>query len=140
MTVALIGLPGGLEPRHEQLKELVKTGTIDFYEVIGREVVCYLREMGPAQTVSFKIDVEAKIPGIYAGPASRIYLYYTDESKFWTDPLKISILPADGSGLTASSGSESGTASSSSSLADEIAGLAGSGGLVGSLLGFKGTT
>ena len=78
MVLAIIGLPGGLEPRHEQLQELVKGGVIDFYEVIGREVAVYLREMGPGQTVSFKIDVVAKIPGKYTGQASRIYLYYTN--------------------------------------------------------------
>jgi len=33
MTVAIVGLPGGLEPRHDQLKELVKAGRIAAYEV-----------------------------------------------------------------------------------------------------------
>jgi len=94
MTLAIVGLPGGLEPRHEQLRELVSSGTIDFYEVLGREVAIYLREMGPGQEVNFKIDVLARIPGSYTGPASRIYLYYTNESKFWNDPLSVNIKPA----------------------------------------------
>lgn len=33
MTVAILGLPGGLEPRADQLRELVKRGAVDFYEV-----------------------------------------------------------------------------------------------------------
>src|SRR5262249_41243909 len=39
--VAIVGIPGGLEIRHDQLKELVKSGKIDAYEVNGREVVLY---------------------------------------------------------------------------------------------------
>ena len=53
-------------------------GVIDFYEVLGREVVIYLREMGPGQELKFRIDVVAKIPGKFRGQASRIYLYYTN--------------------------------------------------------------
>jgi hypothetical protein len=41
--VAIVGIPGGLEVRHEQLKELIKSGKIDAYEVTGREVVLYWR-------------------------------------------------------------------------------------------------
>lgn len=90
-----MGLPGGLEPRHEQLRELVSSGTVDFYEVLGRDVAIYLREMGPGMEVNFKIDVMAKIPGSYKGAASRIYLYYTNESKFWTDSMTVQIKPAN---------------------------------------------
>ena len=42
--VAIVGIPGGLEVRHDQLKELVKSGRIDAYEVIGREVVLQVGE------------------------------------------------------------------------------------------------
>jgi len=93
MVTAIIGLPGGLEPRHTQLNELVQSETIDYFEIKGREVVIYFREMGPKQEIKFKIDVEAKIPGFYIGPASRIYLYYTPEDKKWNDQLRINILP-----------------------------------------------
>jgi hypothetical protein len=44
-----VGLPGGLEPRHEQLRELVKAGTIASYEVKGRELCFYLYSMAPGQ-------------------------------------------------------------------------------------------
>ena len=91
--VAIIGLPGGLEVRHDQLKELVKSGRIAAYEVIGREVVLYWRAMSPKQTVELPISLTAAIPGTYTGPASRAYLYYTDEHKHWTDPLKVAIRP-----------------------------------------------
>jgi len=93
MTVALVGLPGGLEPRHKQLGELVSAGKIDYYEVKDRNVVLYLREMGPGQRVEFKVDVIGTIPGIFQGDASSIYLYYTDREKYWVEPLGIKINP-----------------------------------------------
>jgi hypothetical protein len=91
--VAIIGLPGGLEPRHDQLKELVREGRIDAYEVIGREVVVYWRALRPKQSVEFPISVIAAIPGEYTGPASRAYEYYGDEFKNWVAGMKVTIEP-----------------------------------------------
>ncbi|GMU22953.1 MAG: hypothetical protein AMXMBFR13_30370 [Phycisphaerae bacterium] len=93
MVVAIVGLPGGLEPRHDQLKELVKAGTVAAYEVIGREVVLYWRELKPAQEVRFPISLIAAVPGSYTAPASRAYLYYTDEHKTWAPGPRVQIRP-----------------------------------------------
>ncbi len=89
--VAIIGLPGGLEPRHDQLKELVKKGTIDAYEVLGREVVLYWRTLPGNAKVQVPLSLIAAVPGTYTGPASRAYLYYTDEQKQWVDGLHVDI-------------------------------------------------
>jgi hypothetical protein len=91
--VAVIGLPGGLEPRHDQLKELVKKGTIDAYEVRGREVVLYWRTLAADAKVEIPLSLIAAIPGSYTGPASRAYLYYTDEQKKWVDGMHVDITP-----------------------------------------------
>ena len=91
MTVATIGLPGGVEPRVEQLDELRDSGVFDFYEIRPREVICYWRTISPEEKKIIEFDVSAEIPGSYTGPASRAYLYYTAEQKFWTDPLKVEI-------------------------------------------------
>jgi uncharacterized protein YfaS (alpha-2-macroglobulin family) len=90
--VAIIGIPGGLEVRHDQLKELVKAGTIATYEVLGREVVLYWRALKAKQTVSLPISVVAAIPGSFAAPASRAYEYYTDENKRWVDGTRVEIV------------------------------------------------
>ncbi len=89
--VAIVGIPGGLEPRHNQLKELVKKGTIDSYEVIGRDVVLYWRSMPANGKVQIPLSLVAAVPGTYTGPASRAYLYYTDEHKKWVDGVKVEI-------------------------------------------------
>src|SRR5213594_4394452 len=89
--VAIVGIPGGLEVRHEQLKELVKSGKIDAYEVIGREVVLYWRYLKAKDKLDLSLSLIAAVPGSYTGPASRAYLYYTDEYKNWAPGLKVSI-------------------------------------------------
>jgi len=95
MVLGIIGLPGGLEPRHDQLKELIKLEKIDSYEINGREIVCYLRGMTENEERKFKIDFIARIPGTFTGPASRAYLYYTNEFKKWLPGLKCSISPKE---------------------------------------------
>ncbi len=89
--IAIIGIPGGLEVRHDQLKELVKAGRIAAYEVLGREVVLYWRELKAEETVEIPISLVAAIPGTYTAPASRAYLYYTDEYKTWVPPVAVTV-------------------------------------------------
>ncbi|MFT5301201.1 MAG: hypothetical protein ACI814_001986, partial [Mariniblastus sp.] len=91
MTVATIGLPGGVEPRVEQLDELRDAGKFDFYEIRPRQIICYWRTIAPNESKSIEFDVSAEIPGRYSGPASSAYLYYTAEQKVWSDPLKVEI-------------------------------------------------
>ncbi len=91
--VAIIGIPGGLEVRHDQLKELKKAKRIAAYEVRGRDVVLYWRELAPRQTVKLPLSVVAAVPGTYTGAASRAYEYYADEYKQWTAGMKVEIAP-----------------------------------------------
>eukprot|EP01117_Protostelium_nocturnum_P005593 TRINITY_DN2019_c3_g3_i1.p1 TRINITY_DN2019_c3_g3~~TRINITY_DN2019_c3_g3_i1.p1 ORF type:complete len:1433 (-),score=577.93 TRINITY_DN2019_c3_g3_i1:70-4368(-) len=92
MTIAIIGIPGGLEPRIDKLKEMVKEGVIDFYEILGRRVALYWRFIPPKEKKELLIDVVAAVPGTYTGPASSSYLYYTDELVCWTPGLKVEIV------------------------------------------------
>jgi len=81
--VAIIGIPGGLQVRHDQLKELVGANRINAYEVIGSELVLYWRALKAGEKRVIPLAFNAAIPGTYTGPASRAYLYYTDENKVW---------------------------------------------------------
>jgi hypothetical protein len=89
--IAIVGIPGGLEVRHDQLKELVKSGKIAAYEVVGREVILYWRYLKANEKVDVPLSLIAAIPGVHTGPASRAYLYYTDEYKNWATGLKVTI-------------------------------------------------
>ncbi len=91
MTVAIIGLPGGVEPKAEQLDEMQKAELFDYYELRGREVIFYWRTIEPEVVKEIEFTVTAAVPGSYTGPASRTYLYYTAEQKNWTKPLKVEV-------------------------------------------------
>jgi hypothetical protein len=91
MTLARIGLPGGLQAQTWQLEDLRDRGVIDFYETGAREVVLYFRDMEPEELRSVPIDLVAAVPGVYTGPASSAYLYYTHEHKDWAEPLRVTI-------------------------------------------------
>jgi anti-sigma factor RsiW len=102
MTVAILGLPGGLEvpPDFKQLKEMArlredgtKPGLISFFELRGRELVLYWRDLAPGQKIDVGLDLVCRVPGEYRGPASRAYLYYNADHKFWAEPLRITVRP-----------------------------------------------
>jgi alpha-2-macroglobulin-like protein len=96
---AIIGIPSGLDVRHEKLKELKKSEVIDFYEIVGSNIHLYWRGMESNSKFKFSIDVIASIPGEFVGPASCTYLYYTNEHKMWVDALKCKVNPKEESNL-----------------------------------------
>ncbi len=91
MTLARIGIPGGLSFQTWQLKELKDKGVIDFYETGAREVVVYLRAMAPGARKTIDLDLLASLPGSYVAPATSAYLYYTDEDKTWAAPTTVTV-------------------------------------------------
>jgi hypothetical protein len=93
MTLARVGLPGGLTFQTWQLKELREKGEIAFWETRPREVILYLRHMAPNEEKKIPIDLVATVPGEYTGPASQAYLYYTDDKRVWNDAFHVVIEP-----------------------------------------------
>ncbi len=91
MTMAIVGLPAGLDVSKEVLDDLKKGAQFDFYELRGREVILYWRGMAKGQQRQVVLDLTARIPGTTTGPASRAYLYYTPDQKRWAQPLKITV-------------------------------------------------
>ncbi|HEY7158979.1 MAG TPA: alpha-2-macroglobulin family protein, partial [Gemmataceae bacterium] len=99
MTVAILGLPGGLTIPEDmkQLKDYTRQPKDDqrplvsYFEVRGRELVLYWRDLAPDQKIEVPIDLICRVPGEYSGPASRAYLYYNADLKHWVEPLKVSI-------------------------------------------------
>jgi len=100
MAVAVVGLPGGLSlPENlEQLRNYCRVPDkgrpqLGAFEVQGRELILYWRDLAKDQVINLPIDLIARIPGSYRGPASRAYLYYNADDKHWVEPLKVSIVP-----------------------------------------------
>src|SRR5262249_19238056 len=103
MAVAVIGLPGGLTLPEDlkQLKDFAKVPEdgsrplIGAFEIRGRELVLYWRDLAGGQEIEVPIDLVCRVPGEYTGPASPPYLYYNAESKCWIEPLHVAITPAE---------------------------------------------
>jgi hypothetical protein len=99
MAVAVVGLPGGLTAPEDmkQLKEyarLPEDGSrplVSAFEIRGRELVLYWRDLAKGQKVEVPVDLICRVPGEYSGPASRAYLYYNADHKHWVEPLKVTI-------------------------------------------------
>ena len=100
MAVAIIGLPAGLTIPEDmkQLKDLAKLrndGTdvarSIFFEVRGRELVLYWRDLAPGKKIEVSLDLICRVPGEYRGPASRGYLYYNADHKHWVNPIEVVI-------------------------------------------------
>jgi hypothetical protein len=100
MTVAVVGLPAGLKLPEDfkQLKDLArlrdegkKPGIIGAFEVRGRELVLYWRDLAPDAKIDLSLDVIGHVPGEYHGPASRAYLYYNADAKYWAEPLAATV-------------------------------------------------
>lgn len=94
MTMGIVGLPAGLEVSAGILEDLRTSGTFDMWELDGRDVILYWRDLAPDQVVRFGLDCVATLPGTTTGPASRAYLYYTPELVRWAQPLSVDVDPA----------------------------------------------
>ena len=93
MTLARIGIPGGLTFQTWQLKELRDKGAIDFFETRPREVILYWRALAPSAKKDIALDLLAAVPGSYEAPASSAYLYYTAEHKAWAPSVSVAVDP-----------------------------------------------
>ena len=93
MTIARVGIPGGLSFQTWQLKELREKGVIGFYETKAREVIFYFRDLKPGEVKTVPVDLVATIPGTFTAPASSAYLYYTDEHKTWAPAVSVTVKP-----------------------------------------------
>jgi alpha-2-macroglobulin-like protein len=99
MATAILGLPGGLTIPEDmkQLKEYTRVPEdgsrplVSAFEIRGRELVLYWRDLAPDQKIEVPLDLIARIPGEYSGPASRGYLYYNADHKHWVEPLRVKI-------------------------------------------------
>jgi hypothetical protein len=53
--------------------------------------VLYFRAMAPKAVAEINLELLARVPGTYVAPASRAYLYYTDELKHWAEPVRVTV-------------------------------------------------
>ncbi|MEC5144286.1 A2M domain-containing protein [Chitinophaga sp. 180180018-2] len=93
MSIARIGIPAGLSLQPWQLKEMVDTKQLAWYEIFDNYLVLYWMGFSPGETKTVKLDLKADIPGTYKAKAGNCYLYYTPELKDWQAGTAIEIAP-----------------------------------------------
>ena len=91
-VAAVIGIPGGLEFREEQIERLRQSGVIASYEIRPRELTCVWRVLAPGQQIPLQLELTAAVPGKYTGPASRVYSLSSPGVRQWTEPLAVEIV------------------------------------------------
>jgi hypothetical protein len=73
----------------------MEPGLVSFWEIRGRELILYWRQLAPQQKIAINLDLICRVPGAYRGPASRAYLYYGADDKSWVEPLDVVITPKE---------------------------------------------
>ncbi len=91
MTLAVVGLPAGLDVSVKVLDAMRAAGDFDLWERNGRDLIFYWRQMAPHQVRKLVLDLEARIPGVSTGSASRTWLYYTPAARRFTAPLSCTV-------------------------------------------------
>jgi hypothetical protein len=94
MALARIGLPAGLDLPTRVLEDLQRSGAFAFWELRGRELALYWRDLAPAAVRRVPLDLVARVPGRSTGAASCAYLYYTPAARRWAAPLVVDVVAA----------------------------------------------
>jgi TonB-dependent SusC/RagA subfamily outer membrane receptor len=91
MSIAKIGIPGGLTVQPWQLKEIMEKNQVAYYEIFDNYLVLYWMGFAAGETKKIRLDLKAEIAGKYTGKANTAYLYYTPEYKHWNAGTEITI-------------------------------------------------
>jgi hypothetical protein len=89
-------LKGLVRLRDRDAKDGAVGRYISAFEVQGRELVLYWRDLAKGEKIEISLDLICRVPGEYRGPAGRAYLYYDAAKKFWTEPLAVTIKAKEG--------------------------------------------
>jgi len=97
MTVARIGLPGGLVADSKKLEVMRRDGLFDHFELDKQGLVLVWESIPGGddeakKTRTLKIPLEAKIAGQFTGAPSQCFLNYHREVFHWAPTLKVTVV------------------------------------------------
>jgi uncharacterized protein YfaS (alpha-2-macroglobulin family) len=84
-----LGVPPGFSPLTEDLDMLVEQGTIDRYELTGRQILVYLTDVPGGQVITLNYQLLARFPIQAQTPSSQAYDYYTPDKRDTDAPQRI---------------------------------------------------
>jgi hypothetical protein len=91
MSMACVSIPAGCSVTPSELKELLESKKVDFYEIRGNTLFFYFRQMAPGEVKKFSLNLMPVLKGKFTSAASSAYLYYTAEKKYWTPGMVLTI-------------------------------------------------
>lgn len=89
--IVRLGLPAGCELPTRVLEDLQRSGQFDHWELQGRDLVLYWRQLPARSDRTFVLDLVARVPGTSSGAASRAWPYYAPTRHRWAAPLQLEI-------------------------------------------------
>ena len=89
MPLVDVGLPPGFTPLTDRLDDAVQAKQISKYTVAARQLIIYLEQLKPEQTVTLSYQLKAKYPIKARTPQSTAYPYYNPEQLALAPPGKI---------------------------------------------------
>jgi len=86
MIIVDLGIPPGFQVVTPDLEALVEDGTINKYELTGRQIITYFEKIDANGTIRFSYRLQAKFPLRAQTPQSRVYEYYNPEIESKAEP------------------------------------------------------
>lgn len=84
MTTALVGIPGGASVQPWQLKEIMEREEVAYYEIFDHYLVFYWRHFKANEEKVISLDLKTEFAGEFESAPGCVYLYYTDQERYWT--------------------------------------------------------
>ena len=79
MVVVDVAVPTGFAPVDETLQRLRNVAGIERYDVAGRKVIVYVKDMAPGDVITFTFQAKALYPVRAKAAASQVYSYYAPD-------------------------------------------------------------
>jgi hypothetical protein len=91
MPLIDVGVPPGFTVVPDKLASAVENKTISKFTVAARQVILYLTDLKPGETVSVTYQIRAKFPIRAMTPLSKAYPYYNPEKTTTVAPTQIAV-------------------------------------------------
>jgi hypothetical protein len=73
------------------IENLIEKGLLQKYTLTGRQVICYVEKLSPAQVLKFTYRLRAKYPIRAQTPKSRVYEYYNPDRQADAQPVDMTV-------------------------------------------------
>lgn len=81
MLIVDLGVPPGFNPATEDLDALKAKGSIQKYQLTGRQIILYLDGLAAHRTLTLTYKLEARYPVKVQGAEARVYEYYNPQNE-----------------------------------------------------------